>query len=216
MDCTTTLAVITPGTVNAPASTLVLPYSSSATPVDYTSTWLKLFTTVDNVNCPVTSCLLMDATCSTTPTANANFYINSAGSPWELKYKRNVVAGWAEQTFCVKCSGASLVGAIAFNKQTQNSLKIRQVRNCDTYIALKATLSLPSATQTLAFSSTPGTTKVITQAEIVTITDETDCGKTVCSLYTQNSVGACTTSAFTTTNNQILVGAFPNYDITIK
>jgi hypothetical protein len=134
-DCTSTLAVITPGTVNAPASTLVLPYSSSATPVDYTSTWLKLFTTVDNINCPVTSCLLMDATCSTTPTANANFYINSAGSPWELKYKRNVLAGWAEQTFCVKCSGASLVGAIAFNKQTQNSLKIRQVRNCDTYIA---------------------------------------------------------------------------------
>ena len=96
MDCTTALAVITPGTTDAPVSTLVLTYSAGTPLHTYTSTWLKLFTTGDNINCPTTTCLLMDATCSSTPTANANFYINPAGSPWELKAKRNVEAGWGE------------------------------------------------------------------------------------------------------------------------
>ena len=110
----------------------------------------------------------------------------------------------------MKCLGTG------FEKVTQSNLKIRQVRNCATYITANPSLSAATATQTLDFSSTSGTTKVITQAEIFTITGEADCGQTSCGLYLQDAAGACTSTAFATTNNQITVGASPNHDITIK
>ena len=90
MDCDTTLALKAQGVTDVPSSTVVLTYSTSATPYVYVDSWLKLFTTVDDVSCPVTFCLLMDGTCSTTPAANTNFYmlpVGSIASPWALSAK---------------------------------------------------------------------------------------------------------------------------------
>jgi hypothetical protein len=147
MDCRTTLTVLAQGVTDVPTSTVDLVYSSSSTPHVYTSSWLKLFATVDDTNCPVTSCKLMDGTCSSTPTANANFYIG-ANTPWALSAKQNVVDGWVYQTFCIKCLGTKQTG---FSKTTPSNLKIRQVRRCSDYM----TFASPQTplTKLLAYSN---------------------------------------------------------------
>lgn len=108
MDCDTTLAVKAQGVSGVPTSTVDLTYSTSATPHVYVDNWDKLFTTVDNTGCPVTSCLLMNTDCTSTPAANTNFYMLPVGaiaSPWALSAKLNLAAGWGYQTFCIKCLG---------------------------------------------------------------------------------------------------------------
>jgi len=82
-----------------------LPYSSSGTPHVYVDLWLKLFTTVDDIGCPVDSCLLMNTDCTSTPAVNTNFYMLAIASPWALSAKLNLAAGWGYQTFCIKCLG---------------------------------------------------------------------------------------------------------------
>jgi len=97
MDCTTSLTAIPySGGGTVPLATLAIPYVAGTAVYTYVDSYLKLLASGDITNCPVTSCLLMDSTCSTTPTANANFYINAGGSPWDLKAKQNLEAGWAE------------------------------------------------------------------------------------------------------------------------
>jgi hypothetical protein len=60
-----------------PSNTLAIAYSNTLSDYVYTSTWNDLISTADNVGCPVTSCVLMDSTCSTTPSVNANFFIGT-------------------------------------------------------------------------------------------------------------------------------------------
>jgi hypothetical protein len=97
MDCTTSLTAIPySGGGTVPLATLAIPYVAGTAVYTYVDSYLKLLASGDITNCPVTSCLLMDSTCSATPPANANFYINAGGSPWDLKAKQNVDAGWAE------------------------------------------------------------------------------------------------------------------------
>lgn len=94
MDCDTTLAVKAQGVANVPIPTIDIVYLNAGTnPYVYTDSWLKLFTTVDDTNCPVTSCLLMNTDCTSTPAANANFYIGGS-TPWPLSAKTDVVDGW--------------------------------------------------------------------------------------------------------------------------
>jgi hypothetical protein len=86
MDCTTSLSAIsyTPsGTV--PVSTLAIPYVAGSAVYTYVDSYLKLLASGDITNCPVTTCVLMDSTCATTPSTNLNFYINPAGTPGDLK-----------------------------------------------------------------------------------------------------------------------------------
>ena len=90
MDCDTTLAVKAQGVADVPLSTVDLPYSSSGTPHVYVDSWLKLFTTVDDIGCPVDSCLLMNTDCTITSPVNTNFYMLPVGnidSPWALSAK---------------------------------------------------------------------------------------------------------------------------------
>ena len=108
MDCRTSLTTRALTGTYAP-NPKTLTYSASATPVDYMTTWLNLFTEGDAADCPVTECELMDGSCSTTPAINTNLYItagSTAGTPWALKYMVNVEAGWT-QTFCYRCIGTA-------------------------------------------------------------------------------------------------------------
>jgi hypothetical protein len=92
MDCTTALEV--QGSLPQ-TNPLVIPYSSSGTPFTYASGWNAVFTNADTTNCPITSCTLMNADCSSTPSVNTNFYIGNIGDDWSLKAKQNEVNGWA-------------------------------------------------------------------------------------------------------------------------
>ena len=90
MDCTTSVATLAQGATGVPSNDIILPYTTSATPYDYVDSWLKLFSEVDGTNCPVTSCLLMNTDCTTTPAVNTNFYmllVGAIANPWALSAK---------------------------------------------------------------------------------------------------------------------------------
>ena len=153
----------------------------------------------------------MDATCSSTPAINTNFYITAGGTggtPWALTAKQDAVEGWPYQTFCIKCLGTRQSG---FFKTTPSNLQIRQVRDCATYI-VAATNQATFAVKKLAYS-TSTTTDVITLANIFDVRAEADCGVTSCTLVTQSG-GVCTTTAFTSTD--VTIGASPTYSVTAK
>ena len=91
--------------------------------------WTEIFTNADNSYCTVTSCLLMDSTCTTSITRDTSrFYINTS-SPYNLKFKRNVAAGYGPISFCYKCLGTAASG---FSKTALINYSFRQIRNCAT------------------------------------------------------------------------------------
>jgi len=91
MDCTTALTVQASLPESSP---LVIPYSTNGATFTYANGWTTIFANADTTACPVTGCQLMNSDCSVVPTANVNFFMDS-GSPWKLKYKKNIVNGWA-------------------------------------------------------------------------------------------------------------------------
>jgi hypothetical protein len=93
MDCTTALVAKTGGSLPQ-TSPLVITYAASPWTMTYASGWSAIFTNADTVNCPITSCSLMNNDCTSTPTANSNFYIGNSGSNWSLTAKQNVANGW--------------------------------------------------------------------------------------------------------------------------
>jgi hypothetical protein len=96
MDCNQALTTKT-GAGGSLSNPLSLTYDSVSPTGIYEAGYTALFDNADPTGCPITECLLMDGTCSTTPAVNANFYITSAGTggtPWSLNYNKGLEAGW--------------------------------------------------------------------------------------------------------------------------
>ena len=108
MDCTTTLAVKAEGSIGVPDYNVVIPYKRSGGDFILSDSWMNFFSSEDNTNCPVTSCILMESTCSTEMTAETNLLIGSS-SPWMVSAKQNIVDGW-KKSFCLKCIGTAQSG----------------------------------------------------------------------------------------------------------
>jgi hypothetical protein len=103
-------------------------YASGATDTYMPSWSTTLYTNSESTGCPVSECVLMDATCSSTPAINTNFYITAGGTggtPWALTANKGVEDGWT-QTFCYQCKGTSL-GATntAFSKNIMTGYVVR-------------------------------------------------------------------------------------------
>jgi len=73
---------------------MAITYDASSGSMIYANGWTTIFANAELIGCPVSSCQLMNHDCTSVPSPNVNFFMESA-DPWELKYKRNIVNGWA-------------------------------------------------------------------------------------------------------------------------
>jgi hypothetical protein len=92
MDCTTSLTEKTSG---LPTTPQVITYGTSTANWSYMSSWTSIFDYVDNVNCAVTSCVLMNSDCTSNLAVDTTTFYIDTYSPWRLRYKKNIVAGWS-------------------------------------------------------------------------------------------------------------------------
>jgi hypothetical protein len=164
---------------------LAIPYLNNVIDHVYVSSYDKIFTHPDPTNCPVTSCTLRSSDCSAALASNSYFSLTNGNTPYATSAKQNIVDGWTDIDFCYKCSGTKFTsGTYEF---TSAGLKVRQIRDCATYIA--DAVGKPSATTKLAYSASTTFTDY-TLANIFLIKDESDCGTTSCALY-KGDVGSC-------------------------
>ena len=73
-----------------------------------------LFTNKDSSNCPLTSCVLKSADCSSTFTSS-HITIPLTSDPWIISVATNVYLGWPKETFCYHCSGQALTSLSPFS-----------------------------------------------------------------------------------------------------
>jgi hypothetical protein len=101
MDCSTSL---TEKASLPQVNPLVADYGSGVQ--YYANGWTTVFDYVDNVNCAVTGCVLMNSDCTSNLAVDTTTFYIDTSSPWRLRYNTNIVAGWSAITFCYKCSGS--------------------------------------------------------------------------------------------------------------
>ena len=69
-----------------------------------TNGWTDIFENADSVNCPVTSCVLRENTCTS---ANTYIQLSIAGSsPWIVTLVHSNVQGYNYKKFCYYCYGS--------------------------------------------------------------------------------------------------------------
>jgi hypothetical protein len=83
MNCDNAMALISQG-AGVPVITKRIVYAASPANLVYATGYTQIFTHPDPSNCPVTSCALMDSTCTNPMTSSANFGLTSGTTTYGI------------------------------------------------------------------------------------------------------------------------------------